>query len=210
MELLNIDEAAWKLRNGSVIAYPTETVFGLGAIIYDTEAVLKIKKIKNISSRKPLSVIISKNNQFMLNELVEPFIPVAQRLAKFFWPGPLTILHKAKDSVPESVTGDTGFIGIRCSDLEIVSELVDKTGHPIITTSANPTGKEPAKTYEDVFNYFNDQIDGVLTEEDTSGYEQRSLKPQLPSTIVKVDYHNIEIIREGAISKEDILNKVYK
>ena len=79
MEFMNIEEAAWKLRNGSVIAYPTETVFGLGAIMYDEDAVLNIKKLKGIPSTKPLSVVISENKREMLNELVDEFLPASQR-----------------------------------------------------------------------------------------------------------------------------------
>lgn len=210
MEILSIEEAAWKIRNGSIVAYPTETVYGLGTIIYDREAVLKIKEIKGIISTKPLSVIISKNKPAMLDELVEKFFPAAQRLAKFFWPGPLTIIHEAKKEVPDFVTGGTGFIGIRCSPHPVVNKLVELVGHPIITTSANPSGKHPANTYEEIFSYFGDTIDGVLMVDETLSSEHDLTPYNVPSTIVKVDYHNIEIIREGAIKKEDILRKIYE
>ncbi len=208
MELMTIEEAAWKLRNGSVIAYPTETVYGLGAVIYDEDAVLRIKGIKQIAATKPLSIIISKNKPSMLDEVVDKFLPAAQRLSKFFWPGPLTIVHESKKDVPDYITGGTGFVGIRCSPHPIVNELLDLVGHPIISTSANPTNMPPARSYEEIFAYFKNTIDGVLIFDDDNPLENKS--ENIPSTIVKIDFHSIEILREGAIKKEDILRKLYE
>ena len=93
MEILSIEEAAWKVRNGLVVAYPTETVYGLGSIIFEKEPVMRIKKIKNIPENKPLSVLVSNNKPEMLYELIDSFLPVAQRLAKFFWPGQIGRAH---------------------------------------------------------------------------------------------------------------------
>lgn len=144
----------------------------------------------------------------MLNELVPSFCPIAQRLAKFYWPGPLTIVHEARSTVPILVTGGTGEIGIRCSPHPGLNKLVDMVGHPIITTSANPTRKPPATTYEEVFSYFEDRIDGVLLFDE--GDPSVSLAASnVPSTVVKVDRRNIEILREGAIPREDLLRKIY-
>ena len=98
MEILSIEEAAWKVRNGQVVAYPTETVYGLGSIIFEEDPVMRIKQIKGIAANKPLSVLISNNRkEEMLAELIDSFLPVAQRLAKFFWPGPLTIIHECRE-----------------------------------------------------------------------------------------------------------------
>lgn len=212
MELLSIEEAAWKIRNGSIIAYPTETVYGLGTIIYERESVNRIKEIKGLQINKPLSVIISKNKIAMLDELVETFFPIAQRLAKFFWPGPLTIIHESKKDLPDFVTGGSNYIGIRCSTNRIVNQLIDLVGHPIISTSANPTGKTPAKNFEEIFSYFNGQIDGILIFDENNVLinKEQSVTDNLPSTIVKVDYHSVEIVREGAIKKADILKKIYE
>lgn len=211
MELLSLEEAAWKIRNGSIIAYPTETVFGLGTVIYDRDSVLKIKKIKGIDDNKPLSVLISKNKINMLDELVDSFFPVAQRLSKFFWPGPLTIVHEAKSEVPDYITGGSGFIGLRCSPHPIVNKLLDLIGHPIISTSANPSSFKPALDYQEIFSYFKNKIDGVLMVENSEDFNVKNNNIiNIPSTIVKVDYHNIEILREGAIKKEDIIRKIYE
>jgi L-threonylcarbamoyladenylate synthase len=208
MEILSIEEAAWKVRNGQVIAYPTETVYGLGSIIFEKESVMRIKKIKNIRENKPLSVLISNNKPEMLFELIDSFLPVAQRLAKFFWPGPLTILHECKPELPDFITGNTGLVGIRCSPFSFINSFIDLVGHPIVSTSANPTGMKPATNYMDVFSYFNDMIDGVLICDDSISIEHKNIVQNTPSTIVKVDHHNFEIIREGAIKKDDIIRKI--
>lgn len=208
MEILSIEEAAWKIRNGSVVAYPTETVYGLGSIIFERDPVMRIKEIKGSPENKPLSVLISNNKPEMLYELVDSFLPVAQRLAKFFWPGPLTIVHECKADLPDFVTGGTGFVGIRCSPFPFVNTFIDLVGHPIISTSANPAGMKPAINYMDIFTYFNDLIDGVLICDDSISSEQKMKSFNIPSTIVKVDQHNFEILREGAIKKDDIIRKI--
>jgi L-threonylcarbamoyladenylate synthase len=208
MEILSIEEAAWKIRNGSVIAYPTETVYGLGSIIFDKDPVMKLKNIKGIPDNKPLSVLISNNKREMLFELIDTFLPVAQRLAKFFWPGPLTIVHECRSDLPDFLTGGTNFVGIRCSPFDFVNSFIDLVGHPIISTSANPAGLAPATNYVDVFNYFENQIDGVLICDDSISLEQKYQTLKVPSTIVKVDHHNFDILREGAIKKDDIIRKV--
>jgi len=208
MEIFSIEEAAWKLRNGSIVAYPTETVYGLGTIIYELDAVERLKQIKGLPSSKPLSVLISKNRPAMLEELVPSFCPIAQRLAKFYWPGPLTIIHEARPDVPEIVTGNTGTVGIRCSPHPGLNKLVELVGHPIITTSANLTGKPPATTYEEVFSYFEGVIDGILLFDELNAQDNPQAS-NIPSTVVQVDFHNIEILREGAIKREDILRKLY-
>jgi len=209
MEILSIEEAAWKVRNGQVVAYPTETVYGLGSIIFEEDPVMRIKQIKGIAANKPLSVLISNNRkEEMLAELIDSFLPVAQRLAKFFWPGPLTIIHECREDLPEFITGGTGFVGIRCSPYAFVNKFIDLIGHPIVSTSANITGQPPATNYTDVFSYFDGMIDGVLICDDSISIENQVSPTNIPSTIVKVESHNFEIIREGAIKKEDILRKV--
>ncbi len=209
MEIFSLEEAAWHLRNGAVIAYPTETVYGLGSIIHEPDSVTRVKRIKGLAVNKPLSVLIAKNRPHMLNELVLSFCPIAQRLAKFYWPGPLTIIHEARPEVPTSITGGTGAVGIRCSSHAGINALLEMVGHPIITTSANPTGKPPATTYQEVFSYFEGKIDGVLLfdEDDEDPSHKAS---NIPSTIVRVDRRNVEIVREGAISREDLLRKIYE
>ena len=209
MEILSIEEAAWKVRNGSVIAYPTETIYGLGTIIFEEEPVMRIKKIKGLPENKPLSVLVSNNKTEMLYELVETFLPVAQRLAKFFWPGPLTIIHECKEDLPGFITGNTGFVGIRCSPFSFVNSFLDFVGHPVVSTSANPTGASPATNYEEIFSYFDGMIDGVLINEETISFDKKNQPLNIPSTIVKVDAHNFEIIREGAIKKDDIIRTIF-
>lgn len=209
MEILSIEEAAWKVRNGSVVAYPTETVYGLGTIIFEEESVMRIKNIKKMPGNKPLSVLISNNKQEMLLELVDTFLPVAQRLAKFFWPGPLTIVHECKSDLPDYITGGTGFVGIRCSPFLFVNHFIDLVGHPVVSTSANPTGDSPATKYEEIFSYFEGLIDGVLINDETISFDRKVKPSNTPSTIVKVDTHNFEIIREGAIKKDDIIRKIF-
>ncbi|MGI6393692.1 MAG: L-threonylcarbamoyladenylate synthase [bacterium] len=208
MEILSIEEAAWKVRNGLVVAYPTETVYGLGSIIFEKEPVMRIKQIKSLPENKPLSVLVSNNKPDMIFELIDNLLPIAQRLIKFFWPGPLTILHECKKDLPSFITGNTGFVGIRCSPFSFVNSFIDLVGHPIVSTSANPTGMKPATNYMEIFTYFNNLIDGVLICDDSISFEHKEVVLNVPSTIVRVDHHNFEIIREGALKKDDIVRKI--
>lgn len=153
-------------RTGGVIAYPTETFYGLGIDPFNIEAVKRLFLLKGRPAKSPISLIIK--DRLMLTELVQGVPPVAERLIKKFWPGPLTIILRAKAGLPAELLANTGKVGVRISSNPVAQRLVEELNSPITATSANPSGKEPPRSSSEVIEYFNGSIDmlidgGVLT-----------------------------------------------
>ena len=188
------------LIKGGVIAYPTDTVYGLGANAMNEEAVRKIFLFKKRDESKPLLLVVSK--EFNLKEIVTEVSPQAVKLIKAFWPGPLTIIFKASNTLSSFLTGGTGKIGVRVPDNAIVLRLLSICRFPITSTSANPSGMEEAKTAEQVKNYFPGKIDLII-----NGGESHQ---NLPSTIVEIEKGELKILRKGMINKEMIVSALTK
>lgn len=177
-------------NKGAVIAYPTETVYGLGARIIDKAAISKIYRIKGRDSTKGMIVLIP--TMEMAAELAE--IDSAQkRLLEHFWPGPLTAIAKARRDLDPRLV-QNGCIAIRISCDPHAGALVDRVGS-ITSTSANMTGKPPAKSPEGVLKY-NLSIDGILDGGQT--------KARKPSTIIDLTRWPPVCIRQGKIPFSDI------
>ena len=151
--IVNTDQAIQLLRKGEVIAYPTETVYGLGADATNAQAVQKIFDLKGRSDQSPISVLVSSFE--VLAKCVKPFPMRVQELMDQFWPGPLTLVFEAKENVfPQELLAGTGKIGIRMSSDPVAQELCKEFDLPLTTTSANPSGKVPARSVEEVQKYF--------------------------------------------------------
>lgn len=195
---LIIKQALNILKNNGVIAYPTETLYGLGASIYSEKALEKLLEIKQVKDPKPISVLVSSIK--MLGDLIEEISANAQKLIDKFWPGPLTIIFNVKKSLPSYTTrlilAGTYKIGIRYSPNKIITKIVEELGHPITSTSANITGSPPAKNVEQLKKYFNNNLDLIVVAE-------KELDA-LPSTVVDVTGREIIILREGQIKKTEI------
>lgn len=189
----NLNLASEKLLQGGVVAFPTETVFGL-AVVYDNiEAYNRLNKIKGRPENKPYSMMLKSVEE------IEKYAYVSKRdkrIIDTFLPGPLTVLLKAKENVPYHVTHGTGVVGIRVPDFKVVNELLNLVDKPLLVPSANPSNETPATNYEQVVIYFNDTLDYIVSNE---------CKNELPSTIVDLTHEEIKIIREGNIKKEDVL-----
>ncbi|MBI5560362.1 MAG: threonylcarbamoyl-AMP synthase [Deltaproteobacteria bacterium] len=181
-------------RKGGVIAFPTETFYGLGVDPFNEEAVERLFALKKRPPDKPVSLIIK--DWKMLGDIAAEAPQVAVELAKKFWPGPLTIIFKAKN-LPEILIAKTGRIGVRVSNNPIARDIISATGSPITATSANPSGKPPAKTPEAVLGYFDGNIDILI--------DGGELKGRFGSTIIDVTGNHAVIVREGEIPAEKIL-----
>ncbi|MEK6693037.1 MAG: L-threonylcarbamoyladenylate synthase [Nitrospirota bacterium] len=203
MKILRIDDdlemvladAVKVLKSGGIIAYPTETFYALGVDAMDEVALKKLYKLKGRSQKKPLPVIIGDRKR--LKTLIKRLPPQAERLIKRFWPGPLTIVFEASSDIPELLTAKTGKIAIRIPGEKIALRMVKKTGFPITSTSANPSGEPPATRPEKVMKYFGDRIVLLIDGGKTPGGK--------PSTIVDVT-GPMKILREGAVSSRVILD----
>jgi len=187
--------AAEILKQGGVVAYPTETSYGLGALVSRPEALERIYRIKNRPEGKPLLVLVAHTGQ--LDELVERIPAAALPLIDRFWPGPLTLLFPARPGLPRPLCGDTGKVGIRISAHPWAQALVLASGRPITATSANLSGRVSAVSAQDVASQLRDPLpDFILDGGPTPG--------GLPSTILDVSGAVPRLVRPGVLNPEDI------
>lgn len=155
-----IDEAAAIIRAGGLVAVPTETVYGLACNALDPAAVERVYEVKGRPEIKPLSLMVHDASE--MKEYGVDIPPAAYTLAERFWPGPLTMVLRAKNSVPEIVRAGGDTIGLRCPDHPLTLELLMEAKLPFAAPSANPSGKPSPKAAEEVMAYFEGKIEAVL------------------------------------------------
>ena len=188
------------LKSGNVVAFPTETVYGLGANALDEEAVKKIYIAKGRPSDNPLIVHIGNINQ--LNVLVKSIPKKAQLLINKFWPGPLTIVLKKKSIVPDITSAGLDTVGIRMPSHPIFLEIIKKCDFPIAAPSANSFSKPSPTTAKDVFEDMNRRISLIVN--------GGKCKVGIESTIIDLSKEKPVLLRPGGISKEDIEHLIGK
>ncbi len=179
-------------KKGGIIAYPTETFYGLGADPFNEDALERLFELKGRPRGKPILVVIREVSELTL--LAADIPDVATSLIKRYWPGPLTLVFRAKEGLSELLTGGTGKIGVRLSSSPVTQRLVEILRSPLTSTSANPSGMSPARDYKEVLEYFGDAVDVVIKAE--------RLSTGKPSTVVDVTAEKPVVIREGVIKIE--------
>ncbi len=184
--------AAKLIAEGGIVSYPTDTVYGLGCDPFSQRALERVMEVKGYR-KKPLPVLV-KTFQDCLR--IAEFQEKAARLANRFWPGPLTIVLKAKAIVPEEVA-PSGTIGVRSPKHATCLNLIGLCSGYLVGTSANLTGKAPATTAEEVVTGLGDKIDIVV--------DGGRAPLGVSSTVVDLS-SNFNVIREGPISREALLN----
>ncbi len=184
----SLTQIADAISNGGVIAFRTDTFYGLGADPFNRAAVQRIKQLKG--SHNPILIVISDLDQ-VTRFIAEPS-QTFHLLAKTFWPGPLTLIGKAVRGVPGEITAGTQTIGVRLPGDEKVRALVRACGGALTATSANPAHQEPAKTAPEVSSYFDHGIDLIIDDGDA--------ETDQPSTVVNVCGDDLRLIREGVVS----------
>jgi L-threonylcarbamoyladenylate synthase len=189
-------KAVQVLREGGVVAFPTETFYGLGADARNETAVEKIFRIKGRNFRNPLPVIVADDGELI--PLVEEIPAAATILMQTFWPGPLTLIFRAAPSVSSRLTGSTGKIGIRISSHPVARFLAAGLAGPLTATSANPSGGPECSSADAVIRALGDLPDAVIDGGATTG--------GAGSTILDVTVFPPRILREGAIARSLILN----
>lgn len=188
------DELADIIKNGGLVAVPTETVYGLAGNGLDEAAVAEIYEVKGRPEIKPLSLMV--HDLSAINRYCDNVPPQAYTLAKKFWPGPLTIVMDAKPCVPEIVRAGGKTVGLRCPDHLLTLRLLEKSGVPFAAPSANPSGMSSPKNADSVLRYFDEKIDAVLDGGECGlGRE---------STLISLSQTPYKILRQGALSTEDI------
>ncbi|MFF2889903.1 L-threonylcarbamoyladenylate synthase [Paenibacillus sp. NPDC057967] len=187
-------EAADILRQGGLVAFPTETVYGLGANALNTEAVSGIFQAKGRPSDNPLIVHVARETD--LDALVLPYPPLAGRLMKRFWPGPLTIVLPVRpDVLSPLVTANLRTVGIRMPDHPVALELIKLAGCPVAAPSANRSGRPSPTVAGHVMEDLSGRIDGIL--------DGGATGVGLESTVVELEgERGIRVLRPGGVTEE--------
>lgn len=206
MKILKIDpespapeiilEAVQILKKGGLVVFPTETVYGLAANALDPKAIKKIFKVKGRPENKPLIILIAKLEDLPL--VAEDIPKEAYTLAEKFWPGPLTLVLKTSDIIPEEITAGGGTVAVRFSSHPVALALTAELGSPITASSANLSSKPSHKTVDGILKDFKNskEIELILDAGETPIGK--------PSTILDLTKHPPIILREGSITKEQI------
>ena len=190
-------QASRVIANGGVIAFRTDTFYGLGVDPLNPDAVVRLRKLKGQDDSKPILVLI--DDISALDQLIVDSSETFEVVTKKFWPGPLTIIGRAASVLPHVLTAGTGTVGVRLPNDEYVRALVRLCGGALTATSANLSGSPPARSAEEVASYFHTGIDLII--------EGGKVAATQPSTVLDLSQAEPRVIREGAISRE-ILSRV--
>lgn len=183
--------AARIVASGGVIAFRTDTFYGLGADPFDAAAVGAVNELKGREG-KPVLVLLADPSDAA--RLLDGAPPVFDALAARLWPGPLTLVCKARAGLPELLTAGTGTVGVRLPEDEEVRALVRACGGALTATSANPSGRPPARTAREAADYFGEKLGLVV--------DGGAARTDLPSTVLDVSASPARLVREGVLSEE--------
>ena len=189
-EAAALARAAAVLRAGGLVAFPTETFYGLGAAAGDPAALRRVCAVKGRSESKPLLVLV--DSIAMAESLAVEVTPRARELMGRHWPGPLTLVLRARPDLPPVLTAETGTIGVRMSPHPVARGLVRALGMPVTAPSANREGGAPPTSADQVLEAFDDAIDLILDGGPTAGGPA--------STVVDVTTAAARVLRAGAVA----------
>lgn len=186
-----INDVIQCVKEGGVVAFPTDTVYGLGVVYDNLDALNRLKLSKGRPENKPIPMMIASIEQL---EEVAYVNESAQKLVKAFMPGAFTIILKKKECVDATITNGFETIGCRMPEDDFILEMIESLGKPMLVTSANLSGEATGTTTEEVINSFDGKIDMIVSGE---------CKGLLSSTIVSA-VDGVKIVREGPISEAQI------
>lgn len=194
MEIFNFDdiEPIKILKNGGLIAFPTETVFGIGARFDNDNSYKRLVSIKNRPAQKPFTIMLG-DKKFIRNYAT--ISKKQEKIIEKFMPGKLTVILKKRLDLPDyfSLKGDT--IGIRVPGDEKLRNFLLKVGVPLMVPSANKSGENPARNVKEIIKQFDGELDGVIDGKTENG---------ISSTVVSLVNDKIILLREGEIKEEDL------
>lgn len=182
-------EAAEAVLRGGVIAFPTDTLYGLGCSLFDVSAVEMVARLKRRDLSLAVISLIPEPRQ--VYGLADDVSEAAERMMRRFWPGPLSLIFKAAPIVPARVRGAGGTVALRCPKDTLCLKLLDRIGGPVVSSSANLSGQRPAETAEEVVRIFGNQLDLVIDGGPRHG--------GMPSTLVDVTGPVPRLLRRGVI-----------
>lgn len=190
----DLNEAAQIIKDGGLVLFPTETVYGIGANAFDDEAVKKIFIAKGRAQDNPLILHIS--DMKMLEEIAENISDLEYKLMETFWPGPFTIILNKKSNIANQATCNGNTVGVRMPSNRIAYELIKRAKVPVAAPSANVSGRPSGTNINDIIEELKDKVDYIINGGDT--------EIGLESTVVRVIDNEVKILRPGKITKEDI------
>jgi L-threonylcarbamoyladenylate synthase len=190
-----LDRAAALLRAGELVAFPTDTVYGVGAIVWDAGAVGKLYTVKLRVLDKAIPVLLADPADVVL--VARDLPRTALRIAQYFWPGPLTLVVPRAERVPDEVTAGGSTVAVRVPDHDLARALIRAAGAPLATTSANLSGQASLVTAQEVADQLGERIALILDGGPCPG--------GVPSTILDLTQPQPSILRPGPISLEQIL-----
>ena len=197
-EYIRLKEPAQIIRNGGIVIFPTETVYGIGVNALNKNAVKKLYEVKHRPLNKPTSLLV--NSMDMVNEIAKDITALEYALMEQFFPGPFTIILKKRDIISDIVTANSDTVGIRMPENEIALKLIEYAGVPIATPSANISGKPSGTNLKDIIEDFDGKVDYFV--------DGGPSKIGLASTIVQVVNGVPRILRQGSITEEQIKQKM--
>ncbi len=189
-----LEQAIATMQRGGIVAFPTDTVYGIGASLNHPAALERIFQIKHRDKDRTLPLLVSSPAD--LDKVTEHVDQVLLRLASAFWPGPLTIALPARPSLPSFVVAADGTVGVRVPDHSVALTLAKRCGGAIAVTSANVSGQQPARRPEEIDPGLAGELDLVL--------DGGIARGGLASTVVRLEGATIVLIREGAIPRTAI------
>ena len=192
--LENVSLCADILKNSGLVAIPTETVYGLAANAFESSAVEKIFTAKGRPQDNPLIVHISEFEE--IYPLVKTVPETAEKLAKAFWPGPLTIILEKSDKIPDAVSAGLDTVAVRCPSHKTAREIIKACGFPLAAPSANLSGSPSPTSFEHVKNDLTGRVDAII--------DGGVCEVGLESTVITFKDDKVHILRPGAVTKEDI------
>lgn len=189
-----IEEACHVLAEGRLVAFPTDTLYALGADALREEAVARVFWAKGRRPEKPITVLVA--DLEMAASIVEEIPPIARSLSARFWPGPLTLILKARPELPPLLAAGTGRIGIRVPGLPLARVLIQGAGRPLTGTSANRSGGQDPRHAQDVLRDLGGRIELIL--------DGGPVPLGIPSTILDLAEEPPALLREGAIKQDEL------
>jgi L-threonylcarbamoyladenylate synthase len=190
-----VSKAADVILGGGVLLYPTDTIYGLGCDGSNGAAIERVFEIKQRPDDRPTLLLV--RDRAMIDTLVAEFPPIAAKLAGKFWPGPLTMILRSRANVHPLLTGGAGKVGVRIPDNDFCLRLLEASGVPIVSTSANVSGVEGPQDIGGLRRQFADLVDLLI--------DAGPPASTMPSTVVDVSDGSLKIVREGVIPAEKVL-----
>jgi L-threonylcarbamoyladenylate synthase len=194
--IADIKAAVAVLRKAQAVVFPTETFYGVAVDAMNPRALDRLFELKERDADKPVALIAA--DLEMVERVVAEIPPAAARLARQFWPGPLTMVLRARAGLSDALINREGGVGIRISPNPIALELVRLLGSPLTATSANLAGEPPARTLRDAWSAFGNRIAAYL--------DGGALDAPLPSTVIAFHNEEIQVLRAGAIAESRLRN----